>query len=374
MEIVHNATDLIRYVTAATELSLRHPVLIDKYLEGKELEVDAICDGESVLIAGLMEHVERAGVHSGDSMAVYPAIGLSPEQVETVVEHTTKIGLGLGVVGVFNVQYVLFEGTIYVLEVNPRASRTVPFLTKATGLPIVTLATNVMLGRSIRSQGYPSGLWPRQDLFAVKAPVFSMAKLPRVDTYLGPEMKSTGEVMGIDRTLQGAMIKALTSANLMLPPEGAVLLSIADRDKPEAIPLIRAFAAAGYRLYATEGTAQVIAAIGLPVMMTTKKLDEGHPNVLDVILDGSVNAVVNILEGVSTRHDQLRDGFEIRRAAAERRVPCYTSLDTARVVVECLTAGVAGYDVRPVQRYWSFDPESARTTPEAVGRPSSVPG
>ncbi|MPZ14046.1 MAG: carbamoyl-phosphate synthase large subunit [Chloroflexi bacterium] len=356
MEIVHNATDLIRYVNAATQLSPTHPVLIDKYLEGKELEVDAICDGQTVLVPGLMEHVERAGVHSGDSMAVYPAVGLSRDEVDHVVAHTTRIGLGLGVRGVFNVQYVLFEGSLYVLEVNPRASRTVPFLSKVTGVPIVTLATRVILGESLGQQGYAGGLWPKQHLFAVKAPVFSMAKLTRVDTYLGPEMKSTGEVMGIDHTYRGAMTKALVAGGMMLPPTGALLLSIADRDKPEAIPLIRAFAAAGYRFYATEGTAAMIAALSLPVVMTTKKLDEGHPNVLDVILDGSVNGVVNTLQGPSARRDQLRDGFEIRRAAAERRIPCFTSLDTSRVVADCLQSGASTYEVRTVPEYWTHHP------------------
>jgi carbamoyl-phosphate synthase large subunit len=305
-----------------------------------------------------MEHVERAGVHSGDSMAIYPAVGLTRRQIETVVDYTTRLGLGLGVRGVFNIQYVLFEGNLYVIEVNPRGSRTVPFLSKATGVPIVTLATEVMLGRSLREQGYRGGLWPRQELVAVKAPVFSMSKLPRVDTYLGPEMKSTGEVMGIDATYRPAMTKALEAAGLMLPAEGALLLSIADRDKPEAIPIIKAFTAAGYRLYATEGTAAMISALGLPVVMTTKKLEEGHPNVLDVIVERLVNGVINTLEGASGRRDQLRDGFEIRRAAAERRIPCFTSLDTARVVAECLRSGAMAYDVRPVQQYWSFDPQS----------------
>jgi len=362
MEIVHNATDLIRYVNAATELSRSHPVLIDKYLEGKELEVDAICDGDEVLIPGLMEHVERAGVHSGDSMAVYPAFGLSRAEVQQVVDWTTRIGLGLEVRGLFNVQYVLFEKNLYVLEVNPRASRTVPYLSKATGVPIVTVGTRVMLGESLAEQGYRGGLWPKQELVAVKAPVFSMAKLARVDTYLGPEMKSTGEVMGIDFTYRAAMTKALIAAGLMLPRQGALLVSIADHDKAESIPIIRTFASLGYRLYATEGTAGMIDALGIPVVLTTKKLDEGHPNVLDVIVDGSVNGVVNTLESVSARRDQLRDGFEIRRAAAERRVPCFTSLDTVRVVADCLSAGSDAYEVRTVPEYWSFDPEEFRVS------------
>jgi carbamoyl-phosphate synthase large subunit len=331
-------------------------VLIDKYLAGKELEIDAVCDGQDVLIPGVVEHVERAGVHSGDSMAVYPALSLSPEEVEAVVHYTTRIGRGLGVCGVFNVQYVLFEQTLYVIEVNPRGSRTVPFISKVTGVPLVTVATRAMLGESLAQQGYPSGLWPRQDLVAVKAPVFSMAKLPRVDSYLGPEMKSTGEVMGIDRTYDAAMLKALRAAGLMLPPQASVLLSIADPDKSEAISLVRGFAAAGCRLYATEGTAAMIEALGIPVVMITKKLDEGHPNVVDAINDHLVDGVVNTIAGPSARRDQLRDGFEIRRAAVERRIPGFTSLDTARVVVECLALEEADYEVLPLSDYWSFSP------------------
>jgi carbamoyl-phosphate synthase large subunit len=361
MEITHGPADLIRYMAAATELSPRHPVLIDKYLAGKEIEIDAVCDGERVLIPGIMAHVERAGVHSGDSMAVYPAIGLSDAEVQSVVDYTHKLGIGLRARGIFNVQYVLFEGSLYVIEVNPRASRTVPFISKVTGVPLVNVATRVMLGQSLEEQGYPAGLWPKQGLVAVKAPVFSMAKLPRVDSYLGPEMKSTGEVMGIDRTYRGAMMKSLIASGLMLPPEGAILFSIDDADKPEAIPIIRAFANVGYRLYATEGTAGLIEALGLPVVMTTKKLDEGHPNVVDVITQGLVQGVLNTMVGPSARRDQLRDGFEIRRAATERRIPCFTSLDTARVVAECLASADGSYEVRPVRDYWSLEPESLLT-------------
>ncbi len=358
MEIAHGPADLIRYMSAATELSPRHPVLIDKYLAGREIEVDAVCDGERVLIPGIMAHVERAGVHSGDSMAVYPALGLSESEVQSVVEYTHKLGMGLGTRGIFNVQYVLFEGTLYVIEVNPRASRTAPFISKVTGVPLVNVATRVLLGQSLKEQGYPAGLWPRQGLVAVKAPVFSMAKLPRVDSYLGPEMKSTGEVMGIDKTYRGAMTKALLGSGMMLPPQGAILFSIDDADKTEAIPIIRAFAKVGYRLYATEGTAGLIDALGLPVVMTTKKLNEGHPNVVDAITQGLVQGVVNTMVGPSARRDRLRDGFEIRRAATERRIPCFTSLDTARVVAECLNSEDGSYDVRPVNQYWTFAPES----------------
>ncbi len=353
MEIVNNAGELIRYLQAAIDQAEGRPVLIDKYLEGKEVEVDAVCDGEEVLIPGIMEHIERAGVHSGDSMAVYPGVNLTNGEVETIVDYTRRIGLALDVRGLMNVQYVIMtnggESKVYVLEVNPRASRTVPFISKVTGVPMVRLAVNAALGKTLREQGYPGGLWPRQSLVAVKAPVFSMAKLIGVDTHLGPEMKSTGEVMGIDRNFSAALAKAVLSAELALPPNGAALLSVSDKTKPDSIPVIRRLHEAGYRLYATEGTAAMIIALGLPVEQVTKRLEEGHPNVLDVINGGLVNCVVNTPEGVSPT--TLRDGFQIRRAATERRIPCFTSIDTARAATEALLAGALGYTVQPLREY-----------------------
>jgi carbamoyl-phosphate synthase large subunit len=356
MEIVHNATELVRYITTAVDLGSEHPVLVDKYLRGKEVEVDAICDGERVLIPGIMEHIERAGVHSGDSMAVYPALKLTMQEAEMIVDCTVRIGLELNVKGLMNIQYVIvpgeadsFEsGSVYVLEVNPRSSRTVPFLSKVTGVPMVQVATNIMLGESLEKQGYETGLWKSQKLIAIKAPVFSMSKLAGVDTYLGPEMKSTGEVMGIDLTFKAALTKALIAAGLMLPQKGGILLSIADRDKAEALPMIKKLAAAGYKLYATEGTAAMIKSIGLPVIMISKILSGQRPNVVDVISDGTVNALVNTLtEGAVP----LRDGIAIRRTAAEKRMPCFTSLDTARVAVEALTGTGQGYNVLTVAEY-----------------------
>ncbi|CAI8046959.1 Carbamoyl-phosphate synthase large chain [Geodia barretti] len=348
MEIVQNATELIRYLGAATEISPTRPVLIDRYMEGKECEVDAICDGEGVLIPGLMEHVERAGVHSGDSMAIYPGLNLTEDEVDTIVDYTTRIGLALGVRGLMNVQFVIHGATVYVIEVNPRGSRTIPFISKVTGLPVARLATRVMLGHTLAEEGYPTGLWPRQGLVGVKAPVFSMAKLIGVDWHLGPEMKSTGEVMGIDRNFSAALTKALLAARLNLKEGIGVLLSVADQHKAEAVSIIRGLNQAGCPLYATEGTAAMISAMGLPVTMTTKKLSEGHPNVMDVINDGSVGAVINTLSGVS---DVLRDGFYIRRAAVERQMPCFTSLDTARAAVESLLSGNAVYDIGTTSDY-----------------------
>jgi len=359
MEIVHNAGELIRYMSQAIELDTRHPVLIDKYLQGKEVELDAIGDEEAVLIPGIMEHIERAGVHSGDSMAVYPGVNLTESEIATLVDYTTRIGLALKIKGLMNIQFVIMPGStsqessVYVLEVNPRASRTIPFISKVTGVPMVNIATKVMLGKSLKEQGYSGGLWPEQKLVGIKAPVFSMSKLLGVDTYLGPEMKSTGEVMGIDYTLDAALAKALLAAGLMLSSQGAILFSIADRDKPEALPIIRKFASMGYKLYATEGTATMIEAVDLPVKMISKKLSEGHPNVIDIINDGTVNGVVNTITGDRV---PLRDGFEIRRAAVEKRIPCFTSLDTARVVAEALVNGNQIYRVQPLADYRQKEP------------------
>jgi len=353
MEIVQNARDLIRYVGEAAKVAAGKPILIDKYLEGLEAEVDALCDGAETLIPGVMQHVERAGVHSGDSMAVYPAIGLTHEEVDTMVDHTERIGAALKVRGLMNVQYVIMRNgptsDVYVLEVNPRASRTIPFISKVTGVPMVRLAIQVMLGKSIRELGYEPGLWPRQKLVAVKAPVFSMSKLSGVDTHLGPEMKSTGEVMGVDYTFEAALAKALQAADMALPKRGAILLSLADHTKPEALPIVRSLVQAGYRVYATEGTAAMVRAIGLPVEQVPKRLDEGHPNVVDVIREGVVDVVINTPEGQQTA--TLRDGFQIRRAAAERRVPCFTSIDTAAAAVSALVGGDRHFTVQPLRDY-----------------------
>ncbi|MEK7353936.1 MAG: carbamoyl-phosphate synthase large subunit, partial [Chloroflexota bacterium] len=354
MEIVHDVKELIRYMSAAIELDTHHPILIDKYLEGKEVEVDAVADGEAVFIPGIMEHIERAGVHSGDSMAVYPGLNLSEAEVDTIIDYTIRMGLGLKVCGLMNIQFVIMPGdadkssSVYVIEVNPRASRTIPFISKVTGVPMVDLAVRVMLGESLKKQGYSTGLGKKQKLVGIKAPVFSMSKLVGVDTYLGPEMKSTGEVMGIDYTFDAALGKALQAAGLMLAPQGAILISVADRDKPEALLIIRQLASVGYKLYATEGTAAMIEAAGMPVQVITKKLSEGHPNVLDVINQRMVNSVINTSTGGRAA---LRDGFYIRRAAAEKRMPCFTSLDTARAAVGALVSGTHTYTVQPLPDY-----------------------
>jgi len=369
MEIVYNATELVRYMSLAMELDTGHPVLIDKYLQGKEVEIDAIGDGETVFIPGIMEHIERAGVHSGDSMAVYPGVNLTRQEIETLVDYAVRIGLALKIKGLMNIQFVIMLGdteeasSVYILEVNPRASRTIPFISKVTGVPMVKVATRVMLGNSLREQGYQSGLWPPTKLVGIKASVFSMSKLPGVDTYLSPEMKSTGEVMGIDYNFDAALAKALMATGLMLAPQGAMLFSIADRDKPELLPIIKTLSSMDYKLYATEGTAAMIEAAGLPVKMISKKLSEGHPNIIDLINDGTINGVVNTITG---GHIPQRDGFYIRRAAAEKRIPCFTSLDTARAAVSALANGSQIYTIQPLPDYRTKEPDRPASTSSPV--------
>ena len=308
--------------------------------------------------------MERAGVHSGDSMAIYPGITMTSEEVDVIVDYTVRIARGLGVKGLMNIQFVVMGGghyrspgdprgthaaDVYVLEVNPRASRTIPFISKVTGVPMVQLATKVMLGRTLNELGYETGLWPRQSLVAVKAPVFSMSKLAGVDTHLGPEMKSTGEVMGVDYNYSAAMAKALIASNMALRPACPILLSISDKDKSEAKSLIASLVSAGHPLYATEGTANFIRNLGFTNVVEVSKLWAGSPNVVDVVQQGMVDAVVNTLSGSEAA--PMRDGFYIRRSAVERRIPCFTSLDTARTALEAVQGGGLRYTIQRHQDY-----------------------
>ncbi len=361
MEIVHTPHELERYVSHAVIQYGERPILIDRYLKGKEVEVDAICDGKDVLIPGIMEHIERAGVHSGDSFAVYPARRLSEQEVALIIDYTTRIARALDVRGLVNAQFVITEprspadtaaSNVFVLEVNPRGSRTVPFLSKATGIPMVTLATSAMLGRSLQQEGYHGGLYPPQPLVAIKAPVFSMGKLTGAETALGPEMKSTGEVMGIDHTYHAALAKALIAAGVRLPEQGAALVSIADRDKAEALPILQGLAQSGYRLYATSGTAQFLQQHHIAAEMVGK-ISEGDQRIPALIRQRQVDVVINTITGGRSRiqeSGEIQDGFEIRRAAAEAQVPCLTSLDTACAVVDVLQHRAA-YAILPFNAY-----------------------
>ena len=350
MEIAYGREDLERYFHSALEAGTGR-VLVDKYLRGKEVEVDAVSDGTDTLVAGIMEHIERAGVHSGDSYAVYPAQNLLPDERARIVALTALIARSLPVKGLLNIQFIVEEGRVWMLEVNPRSSRTVPFLTKVTGVPLVDLAVAISLGSTLAAEGYvrADGIAPETPLVAVKAPVFSMAKLLDVDTYLGPEMKSTGEVMGVDRTFPPALWKALVAAGLAPMPSGDVLITVADKDKQEVVPIIEGFHWLGYDLVATRGTAALIRSLGIDVR-EIEKLSEGTDAIIKVIRSGRCAAVVNTPTLGKTVD---RDGFLIRRAAVEARVPCLTSLDTALAVVTALRASAVSYDVAPLAEYRS---------------------
>jgi carbamoyl-phosphate synthase large subunit len=362
MEIIRTPQALKQYVGRVAAQFGEHPILIDRYLIGREVEVDVLCDGRQALIPGVMEHIERAGVHSGDSFAVYPTRSLTPDEIAAVTRYTREIALALGVRGLMNAQFVLTEPgetpgvNVYVIEVNPRASRTVPFLSKVTGVPMVDLATNIMLGKTLAEQGYGAledGLWPTSPLFAVKGPVFSMAKLVGAETALGPEMKSTGEVMGVDRTYPAALRKALLAAGIEIPSQhGAAFVSIADRDKSEALPILREMGARGYQFYATPGTARLLDEAGL-LVESVNRISAQDQGILRLIRSRQVALVVNTITGGTGRTREgveIYDGFQIRRAAVESGVPCLTSLDTARALVETLRDDGA-YDVRPYVEY-----------------------
>lgn len=332
MQIVYSDEELLEYMEEAVQINPDHPVLIDRYMLGKEVEVDAICDGETVLIPGIMEHVERAGVHSGDSIAVYPPQHLGQELKDKIVEITIKIAKELKTVGLVNIQFVIYKQEVYVIEVNPRSSRTVPFLSKVTNIPMANLATKAILGTSLASQGYSEGLWPEPDYVSVKVPVFSFAKLRRVDTTLGPEMKSTGEVMGRDPQYAKALYKGLLGSGMKLPTTGAIIATVADKDKEEAVRLLKGFYNLGYKIIATGGTAAALEEAGLYVT-TVNKLSEGIPNILDMIRTGQAQFVINTL---TKGKEPARDGFKIRREAVENGVFCMTSLDTASALLHMM--------------------------------------
>lgn len=334
MEIVQNQADLEDYMENAVKASPEHPVLVDRYLVGKECEVDAISDGKNVLIPGIMEHIERAGVHSGDSMAVYPPQTLSPEQIQTIEDYTKRLAIGLNCVGMMNIQFVIHDDQLYVIEVNPRASRTVPFLSKVTGIPMAQVATRAILGEDLVEMGYPNGLYPTSENVHIKAPVFSFTKLLKVDTYLGPEMKSTGEVMGSDKNLEKALYKAFEASGLHIPSFGTVLFTIADDSKEEALSLAKRFVEIGFSILATSGTAKYFEQNGIKCKTVAKIHQASEKHVIDYIRDGSLQMVINTMD--KNRQNNAEDGFHIRRESVEHGVPLFTSLDTADAILKVM--------------------------------------
>jgi carbamoyl-phosphate synthase large subunit len=375
MEIVFSEGQLQGFYKEAEDANPGQPVLVDKYLLGKEAEVDVISDGEDTLVPGIMEHIERAGVHSGDSMAVYPPMTLEPRIQAEMVTHACKIARALGVKGLMNIQFVIADDTAYVLEVNPRASRTVPYLSKVTGVPMVDLATRCMMGEKLKNMGYASGLWalhgtddqpegtmalpgigssskpqaratiipesafltgspvlPTPILYAIKAPVFSFQKLGKVEPSLGPEMKSTGEVLGIDRTFEGALYKAMVASGIVFKGEGVVLITVRDDDKPMALDIARRLRDAGRDIAATPGTAKVMNDAGI-VCESVNKIQSGSPNILDLIMAGKVSLMINT---PSLSETSESEAARIRRACIETGTPCVTSIDTAAALIHAM--------------------------------------
>ena len=330
MEIAYNDRNIEDFMKIINMTVQEHPILIDKYLMGRELEVDGVFDGEDILIPGIMEHVERAGVHSGDSIAVYPPINLEDKHRELILKHTKNMAKHLNVIGLINAQYILYNDDIYVIEVNPRSSRTIPYISKVTGVPIIDLATKVMLGQKLKDLGYGTGIYKEADYYAVKAPVFSFEKLTDVDTGLGPEMKSTGEVLGLAETYPQALLKAFKGCGLRVPKRGSrIIVTVKDEDKPEMIGIARGFEEMGIEIYATSGTCDALTAAGI-TCKRVNRVSQSHPNILDMIQSGTVDLIINT-PTKGRKHDS--DGFKIRRSAVEHSVACVTAIDTARAVL-----------------------------------------
>ena len=332
MKIAFNDDEIEEFIGIINRIAQDHPILVDKYLQGKEIEVDAVCDGTDILIPGIMEHIERTGVHSGDSISVYPAPTISDHVKETIVEYTKRLAQALHVIGLINIQFIAMDEQVYVIEVNPRSSRTVPYISKVTGIPIVDLATKVIIGDTIRGLGYEPGLAPTADYIAIKMPVFSFEKIRGADISLGPEMKSTGECLGIAETFNEALYKAFLGAGIRLPKYKNMIMTIRPEEQEDAVPIAKRFEALGYRIYATRGTANTLKEHGVKVIRTNK-LEQPAPNLMDLILGHKIDVVIDIpSQGV----EHQKDGFVIRRNAIETGVNVLTSLDTAEALVTSL--------------------------------------
>ena len=341
MAITYNDADVSLFMDRIIDAGLasaaeNHPVLVDKYLNGQELEIDAICDGEDILVPGIMEHIERAGVHSGDSISVYPAQKISKKNQDVIIDYSRKIAKELNVIGMMNIQFIIFEDNVYIIEVNPRSSRTVPYISKVTGLPVIDLAVKVILGAKLSSLGYGTGLYKQADYIAIKMPVFSFEKIKNADISLGPEMKSTGEVLGLDKTYTTALYKAFVGANIKIPRSGNVAIFVNDNDKKEAVKIAKEFENLGFSICSTSGTANYLRENGV-LVNPVKKIFEGSPNIIELIGQEKIDLIVNT---PTMGNKQSRDGFRIRRMAIEYGIPCITSIDTAHALLECIKLDV----------------------------------
>ena len=344
MAIAYDDKEIENYVNEINTIEQEHPILVDKYILGREVEVDAICDGEDILIPGIMEHLERAGVHSGDSISVYPTQNVSKAHEQKIIEYTEKIAKELNVIGILNIQFIISEGEVYIIEVNPRSSRTVPYISKVTNLPMIDIATKVILGQKLKDLGYGTGLYKKSDYICVKMPVFSFEKIKNADTSLGPEMKSTGEVLGVSKKFENAVLKAFIASGANVSKKGAILITVRDKDKEEMLPMAKKFKEKGFEIYATYGTSKFLEENGV-VSTMIEKLWEGKNSIIDLIESGKINFVVN----TPTKGKQSnRDGFKIRRMAVECKIPCFTSLDTVNALYKAIENNVDEKDLTPV--------------------------
>ena len=344
MEIAYNDRNIQDFMRIINQTVQEHPILVDKYLMGREVEVDGVFDGENVLIPGIMEHVERAGVHSGDSISVYPSIHIEDKHKETIERYTYDLAKALGVIGLINIQFIIYNDEVYVIEVNPRSSRTIPYISKVTGVPVIDLATKVMMGQKLRDLGYGTGIYKEADYYAVKMPVFSFEKLTDVDTGLGPEMKSTGEVLGIAESFPQALLKAFKGANMKVPKKGGrIIITVKDEDKGEIVGIARGFADMGIEILATEGTCKALRDAGVECTQVAR-ISQAHPNIGDMIASGTIDLVINT-PTKGRKHDT--DGFKIRRATVEHSVGCVTAIDTARAMLTVREQGRSA-DLRPI--------------------------
>ena len=341
MAIAYDDKEIEEYVNEINEIAQEHPILVDKYILGKEVEVDAICDGDDILIPGIMEHLERAGIHSGDSISVYPTQTLDKKYEEQIIEYTKKIAKELKIIGMLNIQFIVSKDKVYIIEVNPRSSRTVPYISKVTNLPMIDIATEVILGKKLKDMPYGTGLYKKSEYVCVKMPVFSFEKIKNADTSLGPEMKSTGEVLGVDKNFENAILKAFIASGVNVAKNGNILITVRDKDKEEMLPIAKKFKDKGFIIYSTIGTAKFLKEHNIETIVV-EKIWEGKDSILELIQSGKINFIIN----TPTKGKQAnRDGFKIRRLAVECKIPCFTSLDTANALYKAIDDEVEEKDL-----------------------------
>ena len=345
MAIAYDDNDVDRLISDINEIAQEHPILVDKYMQGKEMEVDAISDGEDVLIPGVMELLERAGIHSGDSISVYPTSIIEQKYIDKIVDYTKRIAKELNIIGLFNIQFIICDGEVYIIEVNPRASRTIPYISKVTGLPVIDVATRVILGEKLKDIGYGTGVYKKSEYVAVKMPIFSFQKLKNAETSLGPEMKSTGEVLGVAKHFSEAILKAFIASGINVANRGKILVTVNDKDKPEILPIVENLINKGYEIYATLGTAKFLQENGVQNVKSVPKIWEGTDSIPDLIHSGEISFIINT---PTKGKESNRDGFKIRRLAAESKVPCFTAIDTVVGFYDAIAKGLKEEDLEIV--------------------------